>query len=229
MQDLRHKSIHSDTHLRRFRHHCLGSFIHLILDGEIMFQSILRFQATLSTLQWVAVAATAFLFNYWATDVLNSAYAASGFPVPYWEAQLSFDHLKLKGWYQVLLDKGSLGLYLNAQYVDFLFIISVLVLHPSVLVLVSRLHQASSRGRLTLLWAALLSTLAPTFDALENFVSFFLLAEPLSFAPALALAYSSLAAGKFAMFTFAYAAVPAGIIWACYSRLADYRCRQSRA
>lgn len=61
-----------------------------------MFSTFSRLQANLSTLQWVAIALIALLFNLWATDLLNVAYAASGFPVPYWEAQISFDHQRLK-------------------------------------------------------------------------------------------------------------------------------------
>lgn len=194
-----------------------------------MFQLFSRFQASLSTFQWAAIAVFGLVFNLWATNALNSAYAASGFPVPYWEAQLSFDQLKLKGWYQDLLAHGGLAPYLHAQYVDFLFIASVLVLHVSVLVLVSRVHPVSSRGRKLLLLAAALSALAPVFDALENLVSFVMLAQPLTFAPSLAMLYSSLASGKFVVFTFAYVVAPAGLVWGCYSRLMEGRSKAGAA
>jgi hypothetical protein len=194
-----------------------------------MFQSFLRFQAAFSTLQWAAMSVVGVALNFWSTVVLNKAYAASGFPVPYWEAQLSFDHLKLKGWYQALIEKDSLGLYLHAQYVDFLFIASVLLLHVAVLVLVSRMLPNASRARSLMLWAALLSSLAPILDALENLVSFVMLSQPLSFAPALALIYSALAAGKFAMFTFAYVAGGAGVMRAVYSKLSPSPTRESAA
>lgn len=185
-----------------------------------MYQSFHRFQAAFSTMQWAAIVVVGLVFNLWSTQVLNAAYAASGFPVPYWEAQLSFDHLKLKGWYQALIDKQTMDLYLHTQVVDFLFMASVLVLHMSVLVLVSRMQPVSSKARSAMLWAALLSALAPIFDALENLVSFAMLAQPLSFEPTLALVYSLLAAAKFAMFTFAYAAALVGVLWALCLRLA---------
>ena len=194
-----------------------------------MFQSFLRFQAAFSTLQWAAMSVVGIALNLWSTVVLNTAYAASGFPVPYWEAQLSFDHLKLKGWYQALIEKDSVGLYLHAQYVDFLFIASVLLLHVAVLVLVSRMLPNASRARSLMLWAALLSSLAPILDAIENLVSFVMLSQPLSFEPALALIYSALAAGKFAMFTFAYVAAGAGVMWAVYSKLSPSRTKASAA
>ena len=184
-----------------------------------MFKFFLRYQALFSTVRWSATAAAALLFNLWATQELNAAYAASGFPVPYWEAQLSFSHLKLKGWYQSLIEQGKLDLYLQAQYVDFLFIASVMLLHVAVLVVVSRMLPESSKSRLTVLWVALLSSLAPILDALENLVSFVMLAEPLAFEPVLAIAYSSLAAGKFAMFTVAYIAALLGVSWAVIVRI----------
>lgn len=190
-----------------------------------MFKALSRFQARFSTVQWSLIALTAVLLNLWATHELNAAYAASGFPVPYWQAQLSFDHLKLKGWYATLIEQGSLGLYLQAQYIDFLFIASTLVLHAAALIVAARLHPAASRSREIMLWAALLSASAPVLDALENLVSFVMLADPLSFEPALALVYSSLAAGKFAMFSFAYLAAPIGLVWAFYIALRGLRGR----
>jgi hypothetical protein len=71
----------------------------------------------------------------------------------------------------------------------------------------------------------LLSTMAPIFDVLENLVSFAMLADPRAFDPALALVYSSLAAGKFAMFTFAYLAAPIGLVGALYVALRRLRDR----
>jgi hypothetical protein len=188
-----------------------------------MFKAFSRFQSNFSLVQWSLIALAALLFNLWATHELNAAYAASGFPVPYWQAQLSFDHLKLKGWYASLIEQGSLGLYFHAQYVDFAFIASVLLLHVAVLVVVARLHPTASRSSRIMLWAALLSALAPIFDALENLVSFVMLANPVAFEPSLALIYSTLAAGKFAMFTFAYVAVSAGLVWALYHALRKLR------
>ncbi len=191
-----------------------------------MFKVFSQLQARLSTAQWAIIAAGAFLFNMWATYALNAAYAASKFPVPYWQAQLSFDHLKLKAWYATLIEQGNLGLYFQAQYVDFLFILSVLVLHAAALIFVARLHPTGSRSNNIMLWVALLSALAPIFDAFENLISFVMLAQPLSFEPALAIVYSCLAAGKFAMFTFAYLAAAIGLVWALHLA---FRGRRNRA
>jgi hypothetical protein len=101
-----------------------------------MFKVFSQFQWRFSVAQWVLIALVSVLFNVWATQELNAAYAASGFPVPYWQAQLSLDHLKIKGWYATLIAQGGIGPYLQAQYVDFLFIASVFVMHAAWLTLV---------------------------------------------------------------------------------------------
>jgi len=154
----------------------------------------------------------ALVFNLWATGVLNASYAASGFPVPYHEAQLSFSAAALKGWYAVLEAQGRLGLYVQTQHIDSLFILSTLMLHTGALALVGRLYAPSGRGRRWMASAALLSAVAPLADQCENLVSYVMLADPTGFDPALALVYSSFAALKFAMFVFAYAALGAGLL-----------------
>ena len=189
---------------------------HQLFHGVAMFNAFSRLQTNLSAVQWIAITLFALLFNYWATDLLNVAYAASGFPVPYWEAQLSFDHQKLKGWYSVLQSNKAIDLYIHTQYVDFVFIASVLILHTSALVVVSRTFPVSSNSRQFILWAALLSVIAPLSDAIENGISFIMLANPTSFEPILALAYSSSAAIKFVMFSFAYLAAGGGLLLSLY-------------
>lgn len=159
-----------------------------------------------------AIVVAALVFNLQASAWLNESYALSRFPVPYFQAQLSFDAAAIKGWYAQLIDMDTLDIYVRTQHIDFLFIASVLMLHVSVLLLVSRLFHAETRGRRWLVGAALLSASAPAFDALENAVSYLMLANPLGFPDGLALLYSSLAALKFVMFTFAYVALPTGVL-----------------
>lgn len=153
----------------------------------------------------------ALAFHLFASRILGASYAASQFPVPYQVAQLSFDHHKLKGWYALLIERGTLSTYLQTQHIDFIFIVSVFLLHLLALLLIARLFPAASRGRRWMETAAVLSTVAPIADALENLVSYLMLAQPLDFHPGLALVYSSLAALKFGMFTFAYAAAVLGL------------------
>jgi hypothetical protein len=158
---------------------------HQLLNGIVMIKTFSRLQSKITGFQLAATTLGALLFNLWASHILNAAYAASGFPVAYWQAQLSFDHEKLKGWYGLLLSKQSLDLYIHAQLVDFIFIASVLILHIAALLALSRALPAESKARQALVWAALLSAIAPLADAIENFISFIMLANPTDFMPLL--------------------------------------------
>lgn len=185
-------------------------------NGVAMIKTFSRLQSNLSGIQLSAITLVALMFNLWATKILNAAYAASGFPVAYWKAQLSFDHEKLKGWYGFLQGNQTLDLYVHTQLIDFIFIASVLILHAAALLALSRAVPAQSKVRQALVWAALLSTIAPLADAIENGISFVMLANPTGFEPFLAIAYSSVAAVKFGMFAFAYAAAVLGLVAALY-------------
>ena len=175
-----------------------------------------QWQSKFTAPQLIVVSLLAALFNFWATDLLNVSYASSGFPVPYWQAQLSFDANKLKGWYQILIERGTLDRYIQTQHIDFVFIASVLILHIVVLLAISRALSANSGLRRAMIVAAMLSALAPLADALENGISYVMLANPADFAEGLAWIYSSLAAVKFAMFTVAYLAAILGLICAAW-------------
>lgn len=153
----------------------------------------------------------AFLFNLWASHILTASYTASTFPVPYFVAQLSFNPEQLKTWYSFLIEHGMLGKYVQTQHIDSLFILSTLLLHSSVLVLISRLFAVDSKGRRVMVVCALISTIAPVSDQLENLVSYVMLANPSNFFNGLAYIYSSFAAIKFAFFVFAYVTAPLGL------------------
>lgn len=175
-----------------------------------------QWQSKFTAPQLMVIGLLALLFNFWATDLLNASYASSGFPVPYWQAQLSFDANKLKGWYQILIERGTLDRYIQTQHIDFVFIASVLILHIVVLLAISRALPANSGLRRAMIIAAMLSAIAPIADALENGISYIMLANPADFAEGLAWIYSSLAAVKFAMFTVAYLAAILGLVCAAW-------------
>jgi hypothetical protein len=122
-----------------------------------------------------------------------------------------------------LIDYGTLDKYLRTQYIDHVFILTVLVLHAAVLLWVSRLFPAGHRGRRLMVAAAMLSAAAPLSGTLENLISYVMLADPGGFADTLALAYSSLAALKFAAFTFADAALLVGLLAGAVVRWRDRR------
>lgn len=167
----------------------------------------------------VVLTAIAYLTNSHVSDRLMEHYIASQFPVPYFEAQLSFSAGKLKGWYAFLLENNTMEQYIFTQIYDFLFMLSVLILHASALLMVSRLFPLTSRWRRAMVYCAIISALAPLADALENGISFIMLADPSGFANWLALVYSSFATVKFAMFTFAYLSVVTGVLAAVALKL----------
>ena len=171
-----------------------------------MLNNLSNFVFKLGVLKLGVIVLMALAFNLVATEWLNASYSSSKFPVPYFEAQLSFDHLKLKAWYSALIVMGTLSTYIQTQHIDFVFIVSVLFLHFFALLLVAKLIPKSSKWHKITLIAALLSTIAPLADALENLVSYRMLMNPLDFNSYLAIVYSSFAAIKFAFFTFAYVA-----------------------
>lgn len=170
----------------------------------------------------------AYAFNLWASSTLTASYIASQFPVPYYVAQLSFNPDQLKIWYAKLQELGTFDLYLQTQHIDSLFILSVLLLHCLVLVLISRLFAADSKGRKIMVVCALISAIAPINDQLENAVSYIMLANPSNFADGLAYLYSGFAATKFAFFVFAYVAAPLGLISGLINLLITRR-KQTRA
>jgi hypothetical protein len=172
----------------------------------------------------------ALVFNLWASSALTARYVASRFPVPYYEAQLSFSADKLKAWYATLQQLGTVDAYLHTQHFDSVFILSVLMLHGAALLLISRLFAAGSRGRKLMVACALLSAIAPLSDQLENLVSYMMLADPAGFPSWLAYVYSSFAATKFAFFVFAYVAAPLGLLLGVINQgLARHRSASSAA
>ena len=191
-------------------------------------KSIYRYFLNSPTAARLAVlTALSLAFNAWISKTLAASHAASRFPVPYFEAQLSFSGEKLKGWYALLNEMGTFDVYLRTQHLDSLFILSVLMLHGLALLLISRLFASGSRGRRIMVICPLVSAITPLSDQLENLVSYVMLANPTGFADGLAYLYSSFAATKFAFFVFAYVAAPLGLI-AGLANLAIRRYRQSQ-
>lgn len=185
------------------------------------------FQHSPKALTLAVLTVVSFAFNTWASSALTARYIASKFPVPYFEAQLSFSGEKLKGWYAALEQMGTFDLYLRTQHFDSVFIVSVLMLHGCALLLISRLFAAGSRGRKVMVVCAMLSAIAPLSDQLENLVSYVMLADAGGFANWLAYVYSSFAATKFAFFVFAYLAAPLGLVAGLISQGVS-RYKQSR-
>src|SRR5690348_14502156 len=79
--------------------------------------------------------------------ILDGFYARSGYPVAYYEGQLSFSAAKLSGWYSSMQRAGTLDVYWQTQFVDFAFIAATGLFFTALLLLVARAFPAGSRGR----------------------------------------------------------------------------------
>lgn len=161
--------------------------------------------------RWAHGAATLAAFGLFqaAKARLDASYAASGHPVDYATGQLSFDATTIEGNYRVMQDSGTLGVYWQTQMIDFGFIASVMLL---ALFLGTLLARMGGWARGLGLAAAVLGLAGGALDAVENLLSFWMLARPEAIPQALALAYSSAAAVKFALLTAAMAAALAALV-----------------
>ncbi len=196
-----------------------------------MNKLIRTLQQTPSAWTLFLVVLAALPFQLWIRGVLDASYAASKFPVPYFVQQMAFSAEKMKGWYAYMAQQGTLGQYITTQHIDFVFMLSVLALHMSVLLLISRGFAVQSLGRRVMVVCALLSALAPIADAFENLVSYVMLSDISGFPDYLAYVISTFSVIKFGMFVFAYLAVPLGALAAAWvfmkSRNASPRSLQS--
>jgi hypothetical protein len=151
--------------------------------------------------------------------VLDRFYARSGYPVAYYAGQLSFSATKLERYYTTMRERGTLEVYVQTQIVDFAFIAATALAFVGSLLLVARAFPAGHRGRRFMTVLVPLALVAPVFDSLENLISFVMLRNPASISPPVAVAYSTMAAVKFAGFAAVYAAIMVGLVSAAVCRL----------
>ena len=163
--------------------------------------------------------AVAFGAFQWVRVQLDASYAASGHPVDYATGQLTFDARTIEGYYAVMIEAGTLDIYVRTQIIDFGFIACMMALSLLLGTLVARLGGRGSLGWRLGIGAAVLGVAGASFDVVENLLSFAMLARPQDIPQALALAYSSAAAAKFALLTLAMAAVPLSLVAGAVARL----------
>jgi hypothetical protein len=150
---------------------------------------------------------------------LEKSYALSKFPVPYFEQQTSFNATKMKKWYAYMTEQNTFDIYLKTQFIDFLFIATVIVAGFTLWTFVANLH---SKGTFFHKWGyklALALPLAGAFDILENLVSFFMIANPLEFANSLIIPYSTFAVIKFGFWTVGLVGLTLSIIMLIINRI----------
>ncbi|UYV35951.1 hypothetical protein N4R57_12940 [Rhodobacteraceae bacterium D3-12] len=150
---------------------------------------------------------------------LDASYAASRHPVDYATGQLAFDAEKIEGFYGVMQEAGTLEVYWRTQIIDFGFIATVMVLALLLGTLVARLSGAGHWGRRVGVWAAVTGMAGAAMDAVENLLSFAMLARPDAISQTLAMTYSSAAAVKFALLTLAMVLIVAALILSAVHRI----------
>ena len=131
----------------------------------------------------------------------------------YFEQQTSFDAVKMKAWYAFMIQEGTFDIYLETQLIDFAFIATVILAGYTIWALVANLHPEEGFFNKWGQRLAFALPIAGVFDILENLVSFFMIANPESFADALVLPYSTFAVLKFASWTI-------GLVWLLLSVIA---------
>jgi len=150
---------------------------------------------------------------------LDASYAASGHPVDYATGQLAFDADVIAGYYRVMQDAGTLGVYVRTQVIDFGFIAMMAAVALLLAALVARIGRPGSAARRVGRWTALAGVTGAGCDVVENLISFAMLARPDAIPQALALAYSSAAAAKFGLLTLAMVGLAVTLVLAIISRL----------
>jgi hypothetical protein len=162
----------------------------------------------------LALTAGGFVAQRLTQTILDSFYARSGYPVPYYEGQLSFSASKLEGWYGTMQQSGTLGVYWHTQLVDFAFIAATAVFFTALLLGVARAIPSTHPARRLAAALVPLGAAAALFDVVENLASFVMLVNPTTISEPLALLYSGVAALKFAAFVGVYAWTVAGLVLA---------------
>jgi len=129
--------------------------------------------------------------------VLNRLYEASGHPVDYATGQTSFSASQIKSWYATMEAGGTLDTYVATQLFDYVFILAVFAVGALGATFLARV-TGSARGRGSSLGAAALIGTGAALDAVENLISFVMLANPQGFPDWIAVPSSAFAVAKFA-------------------------------
>lgn len=158
-----------------------------------------KVENTLSTWQWWVLGAICFTAFRKTMDWLEGLYLDTNFPASVIEGQTTFSAEAVKHFYAVMEEKGTIDLYIQVQQLDFIL---MLTMFAAIFTLTMAAYRSVANVKYlgSFTWfLAIVTPLAPVFDALENIVSFFMLANPQGFHSSLALFHSSFAVTKFTL------------------------------
>ena len=165
---------------------------------------LVRVVPKLSTWQWWLLAVASLVISQLTMGWLNGLYLASQFPVSIYEGQTAFSGETIKGYYATLMDLGTFGKYVWVQIADYAFMLTVFISMLFTMIALYRLVPERSFLKPIAKAMIFIAPLSAVSDALENLVSFFMLANPENFANWIAVPYSTFAVTKFALFSLSY-------------------------
>ena len=143
---------------------------------------------------------------------VNGSYERSRHPVDFMTGQTAFDAAAVKGWYAAMIEAGTFDIYFRTQLIDFVFIASMLVFGYVAGTFVARLALPGGWAAKIGMAAAFLIPLGAGFDAIENLISFVMIADPVEFAAWIALPYSGFAVAKFGAIGLGYIALALSLL-----------------
>lgn len=152
-------------------------------------------------------------------NLLGEFYAATQFPVSFFEGQTAFDAIKIKSWYAFLVERGTLDRYVWVQIADYGYMATVLAGFFALTAAIYRSLPAGHWLKGAAYVMIFVACTAPAFDALENAVSFVMLADPQGFADWLVYPYSGFASAKFCVYAVTYLWAPFAVVVAVLSWL----------
>ncbi len=157
-----------------------------------------------TTLLWVSAIVTFVMSKAIQTQWLDKSYAESGYPVPFYVGQTTFDATETKAHYQVMIENGTLDIFWQTQIIDFVYIAATFCCTFLAMAAIYRM-LAFNPGLQKFSWTmVLLMPWNAGLDVLENAVSFVMLRNPTDFANWLIVPYSGFAVAKFAIYAIGY-------------------------
>ena len=156
-----------------------------------------KIDANLKTWQWWLATGLCFEVFRRAMGWTEGLYIQTLFPASVFEGQTSFSGEQVKTFYAFMIERGTLEKYINVQIVDFCFMITMFFAMAALTIAAYR-ALPEQRHMKNFAWLlVLIIPLAPLFDAMENGVSFSMLADPVNFPNWLAIIQSTFASIKF--------------------------------
>lgn len=141
------------------------------------------------------------LWTTFAIQLLDANYVQSLHPTDVFTGQTGFSGALVKGYYSHMADLGTLGVYIQTQFIDFGFIIGVFLTSLMLATLLMRGATAGSWGYKIAMFSGLAGMFGAGMDVCENLISFVMLANPADFPNWIALPYSTAAVLKFSGMT----------------------------